>query len=283
MAQEVTFERFTTPEHEAATIALKELALKLNRASVLIILSAKTKTNPYELNQYRVVASHVLSATSTLSSIITLTEQLSLQVKEALALARIFYETCLVGCFCAIDEGERANRAELNSIYKTFRKQTQVKDIGSFTFKVSKSYRLDRKDPRVKEALDMFGGSSSSLRPCFTESREEMTKLISCEDTQAGILFTGIEAMTFDVSSEIIHGSYHGFELFERIHNGIKSRRENIVEHYNTVFFTICLSISALAIIINGKLVPSKYFESLESEALKPLHPYAEGLLSGRS
>lgn len=272
---ELTLKHFTTPEHKVADEALRQLAVKLNRASVLIVLKSMEIPKTRSTIQSRVVCSHILSAVNTLSSILRLTETLSLQVREAVALARAFYETCLVGSFCSIDGGDRANRAELYSIYKTFKTQTKHHELGSLHVRISRSPRLDRAHPKVKEALALFDGTSR-IRPCFVESRDDMIAAISAFSPHAGIMFRGAEGMIFELSSEIIHGSYHGFELFHSLQNRKVEAEQNMMAHYEAVFFTLCFSIAAFAKVLNQHFYPSPFFQDLEKQALDALKPFAE-------
>ncbi len=272
----ISFDTCSNDGHKKANAILEELAAMLVRASLLNTLQAGKAVDERSLIQYHVVGAHILSSINTLASILTLTKGVSVQVREAVALSRGFYETCLMGSFCALDDGTRASRSELYAIYKTFRRQTVYADLGPFSVKVSHSPRLDRKHPKVKEALEMFGGSSG-VRQCFTDSREDMISTITAVDRAAGSLFKGVEGMIFDLSSEIIHGSYYGWQTF---HRGILSPQDdqnNLMSHYETVFFSICLSAAAFGRSLSLRMLPLEYFKSIEAFVIGSLEKYAEG------
>ncbi|MEB8387789.1 hypothetical protein OO012_11150 [Rhodobacteraceae bacterium KMM 6894] len=246
MPEKVFVEEFETPKHAEEHAALQGLALQFHRANVTLILLGASEADQERKQLVRVASTHLLSAVNTLVSILSLTEKLSLKVKEAIALSRVFYETSLIAAFTCVGGPDRARRAELYSVYKMFRNQTQAHQAGGVLLRISRSPRLSRKDPLVVASLEMFGGSSG-VRPCFTESRAEMLEHITKFDSRAGLLFGGVEGMIHDVSSEIIHGSYHGYALFTSLHNGKREQAENLSAHHEMIFFTVSLSIAALS------------------------------------
>ena len=75
----------------------------------MILMGASSKED-LRRNQYRVVSSQLTSAIGTLHAILLLKERLSLNVREAIALSRVYYETCLVATFTALDGGHRADQ-----------------------------------------------------------------------------------------------------------------------------------------------------------------------------
>ena|GEM_PF-6189418 len=273
MSDRLRVDQYDTDETRATSEELERFSGELNKAAVSLILASLDHKNENNRSQYRVVSAQLLSAINTLGSILELSKMLSLHLKDSIALARIFYETCLTAAFIALDDGERAERAELYSVYKTFRSQTEVQKAGLHMLKVERSPRLRRDDPRVKEALAMFSNGKSS-RVCFPETRDDMMNAIIAVDSTSGLYFGGIEGMIFDVSSEIIHGSYHGYALF----HGLRNREENIVDnlqaHFESVAFTIWLSSSGLARMLGKKMAPTKEMQTIESLALTGLLPY---------
>lgn len=274
MDNKISFDTFTNSDHLRDHAALNELALKLNRASVLISLHGYKHSGDERQKQYRVVGSHVLSAINSISSILSLTEKLSVQVREAVLLSRGVYETLLVGAFCSIDNGAYAHRAMLHSIYKTVRSQTQHATLGPVQLKVSRTPRIDRKQPLVIEAMNLFGGSSN-IRPCFTETRAEMISAITDKDESAGILFAGVEAMIYDIASEIVHGSYYGWDAFNAPSEG---QLERLQGHYQTAHYAVFLSTAAFCRSISANLIPSDFFEDLENFAIQTLEIHAQEL-----
>ena len=167
MDSKVFVEEFETQEHAVAHAALQELSLRLHRANVALILKGAGEATDAHKGMARVAAAHLLSGVNTLVSILSLTEKLSLKVKEAIALSRVFYETSLVAAFTCAGGPERANRAELYSVYKMFRNQTQAHTAGNWVLRVSRRGRLSRKDPRVVAALEMWMPPETSGSPRF--------------------------------------------------------------------------------------------------------------------
>jgi len=273
MSQQVFVEEFETAQHSEEHRVLLELALMLHRANVSLILTASSEGDVEQKLLVRVVSTHLLSGINTLVSVLSLTDKLSLKVKEAIALSRVFYENCLVASFTSIGGPERARRAELYSVYRTFRNQTQAHNAGGLKVRVARKDRLSRKDPQVAAALAMFGGSSG-IRPCFGESRSDMLKALKEHDPKAGLLFGSVEAMIHDVSSEIIHGSFHGYALFDSLHNSQPETRENLSAHHEMVFFSITLSIAAFARILGAVFATGVDTEKIESACMRAFQPY---------
>lgn len=273
MSQRMFVEEYETSRHAEEHATLHELALSLHRGHLALILSGTLEASEERKQMMRVASAHLLSGINTLVSILSLTEKLSLKVKEAIALSRVFYETALVAAFTCVGGPERARRAELYSVYKAFRNQTQAHQAGGFVLRVSRADRLSRKDPQVVAALEMFGGSSR-IRPCFEENREEMTESVTSFDARAGLLFRGVEGMIHEVSSEIIHGSFHGYTLFDSLHNGKIEMEENLSAHHEMVFFAVSLSISALSRVIGRTFDMEDTMGELEHSCISSLLPY---------
>jgi len=273
MSQQVFLEEFETPKHAEEHAALKEISLKLHRANVALILMGATETDSEQKQLVRVASTHLLSGVNTLVSILSLTEKLSLKVKEAIALSRVFYETSLVAAFTCVGGPALARRAELYSVYKAFRNQTQVQQAGGFVFRISNGARLSRKDPQVVAALKEFGGSSG-IRPCFKERRSDMLEQVTAFDTRAGLLFGGVEGMIHDVSSEIIHGSHHGYALFSSLHNGKREMVENLSAHHEMVLFAVSLSVAGLSRVLGGTFDFGEVMGDLETSCISTLMPY---------
>lgn len=274
MVVALSVKEFDNEEHEAAHEIMSALAFRLNQANVLLIAASVAADSGQAKSQYRVVTAQVLSAINTLASILKLTQKLSAHIREAVAPTRVYHETCLVASFSAIDDGSRARRAELYSVYKSFRSQTMVRKAGGQILRVDRQPRLPRSHPDVKEALSLFGGTSR-VRPCFEESRQEMEKAISEVDATAGLLFGGAEALVHDVSSEIIHGSYHGHCMFNDGSADEAKRLIVLASHFETIVFTVCMNTSALARATRHLLVSPAAMEEVSDLAMQLLLAYA--------
>ncbi|KIC12886.1 hypothetical protein RA19_00320 [Leisingera sp. ANG-M1] len=266
-------EEFETPKHAEEHAALQKLALSLHRANVELIVCGATEVTEEQKQVVRVASTHLLSGVNSLVSILSLTEKLSLKLKEGIALSRVFYETLLVAAFTCVGGPERAKKAELYSVYKTFRTQTQAHEAGGIVLRVSREPRLSRKDPQVAAALEMFGGSSN-IRPCFVESRAEMLEEVTSFDARAGLFFGGVEGMIHDVSSEIIHGSFHGFALFNSLQNGKRETVENLSAHHEALFFAVSMTIAALSRVLGRSFELGDTMDDLEHTCIFSLLPY---------
>ncbi len=66
----LSVEQFSSPEHSVQHELLEKIAVELNRTAVLVTLESKLNPEKLSVTQYRVVFSHLLSAVSTLFSIL---------------------------------------------------------------------------------------------------------------------------------------------------------------------------------------------------------------------
>ncbi|MEM5502132.1 hypothetical protein WNY59_11070 [Ahrensia kielensis] len=91
----------------------------------------------------------------------------------------------------------------------------------------------------------------------------------------AGIMFSGVEGVIYDISSEIIHGSYYSFDLFNKIQNGGTDHKDNIIAHYDSVYISICCSIAGFCSVINETICPADQIKALSELALDAVKPLA--------
>jgi hypothetical protein len=164
--------------------------------------------------QYRVATALLLSTCTTGANISLLLEKLSMCSKDALPLARSFYESCLQACLVLSDGGEFAEPAELYSIYKVFASQTQHYKLGKNEVDIKLGIRLNRKQEKVARALELFSPTrGKKSKSCFNISRNDMIETISGRSPHSAICFQGVEGMNFDLASEVSHGSYYAFQV----------------------------------------------------------------------
>lgn len=268
----IKLDQHQKPEHTLAISELQKLAYRLNQANVSMILMGSVEQNFSRKNQYRVITAQLLSAIGTLHAILRLTEALSLNVREAIALSRIFYETCLVATFTAIDKGHRAERATNYSIYKTFRSQTKAQRAGLHLLRIERHPKIPRRDSTVQAAIKMFENQRNG--PCFSESREQMIEEISIVDSVAGLHFGGVEGMIFELSSEIIHGSLYGYEDFNNTSSQPGSAADHFMSHFESVHFSICLSSIAISRVLRKELAPTPQMQRVEKDAFSALKQF---------
>lgn len=183
--------------------------------------------------QYRIATALILSACTTGANISQLVEELSICSKDALPLARSFYESCLQGCLMLSDNGEFASRAELYSIYKVFSSQTQHYKFGNREGTIEAGIRLDRKQEMVAAALKLFSPArGKKSRSCFELSRDEMIKKVNERSPHSATCLRGVEAMNFDLASEVSHGSYYAFQVASGHFQFNMGRGHNIEEDF---------------------------------------------------
>ncbi|MFK7879744.1 hypothetical protein [Roseobacter sp.] len=215
-------------------------------------------------DQLRVSTALVLSASTTGANISKLVEQLSICSKDALPLARTFYESSLQACFVLADGDESAQRAEYYSVYRAFASQTEHFELGRAVGLIQSSTRLDRNNPTVKRAIEIFAPKKGKrARPCFDASRDEMIRRIKDVSPHAAIGFQGVEGMNFDFASEISHGSYHAHNLLSgHLEPSISASNEILQEVAFRATVTVALCSDAIArtmLSVSKELDEAKY------------------------
>jgi len=141
-------------------------------------------------------------------------EPLSICSKDALPLARTFYESCLEACFLLSDSGDFSDRAQLYTIYKLFKTQRQFYKLGTTKGLIEHPAQLSKNSPQVQKALKEFEPKGSrQVRRCFGQTREEKIQSIRNIAATPALLFEGVEQMNWDHASEIAHGSLFSYQL----------------------------------------------------------------------
>jgi hypothetical protein len=176
---------------------------------------------PLTHDQLRIASAHILSAIASGKTISTLLNPLSICSKDALPLARTFYKCLLNASFILTDTGRLAERASKYTIYKLFKNQKRFYDFGTRKGLVTNDLGLTKDNPLVADAVSIFGTKADGgVRPCFTENRAEKIGAIRKVSPRAAILFDGIEEMSWDLASEIAHGSHFGFDVTQSNFSG---------------------------------------------------------------
>lgn len=209
--RKVSFETSNNKDNSERQEFQNSLIWLLNRLGTELILSVNTLGASE--NQIRVSSGLVYSACGTGAAIAKFTEELSILTRNALPLARAFYETCLSAAYVLTDNGNFAKRAELFSVYKTFKDQTKFFEAPNLKQTISAQRKIDRKEPIVRRAIEFFdNGEGARKRQCFEHSRLEMIDKVGAISSSAKVLFLGAEYSGYTLASEIAHGSYYAFQ-----------------------------------------------------------------------
>lgn len=231
----------------------KKVSGLLNRLNVYLIINSQLPDHREKATQFRIVSAALISAGVSLTSILKLNSQLSMQVRDALVLSRVFYETLLNCAFICGDSGERANRAEAYAILRAYQSQRKYRKIGQTSALFENDRGLTKSDPRVAEAMKMFRKQNGKLeKTCFQESRDEIISKILSEVPHAGVFLSAIEGMMYDLSSELAHGSYFGF--LESSGGGKLDDATVLEGHAELVGYTVLFSASSAAHAIQNLL-----------------------------
>lgn len=214
--------------------------------------------------QLKVVCAGLISATATLNSISNLLRGPTNQVRDALILARSFYEMGVNIAFLSGDLGERSKRAEQYAVMKAFQSQKVFRRLGMSSAVFDSDRGLARSDPIVKEALDAFSGSGGSARKAgYRESRNEMLETICDETPIAGVFLVSVEQQIYELTSELAHGSFFGF--LKVYSGGDFGNVDGIAGNAELVQFAAILSSAAMALAVRSAFGSCEYCDALAS------------------
>ncbi len=249
----ISIETFDTKKNQDLAAFRNTNIWLLNRLNTGLMIASFEQPCPTE-SQKKIASGLVLSACATGDNISRLLQPLSMASKDSLPLARTFYESCLQAAYCLTDHGELSNKVRLYSVYKAFKTQTKFFKLGKEQGLIKHPIQFDRSHPVVQTAIEEFepdGGKKP--RRCFSESRQEMIAAISKVSPAAAILLEGVELMGWDISSEIAHGSYFGFELANGGLTGTRGKEEQFEALSQSATNIIILCSDALAKLIEAR------------------------------
>jgi hypothetical protein len=214
--------------------------------------------------QLKVVSAGLISASTTLNSISTLLGRPVNHDRDALILARSFYEMGVNIAFLSGDLGERSYRAEQYAVMKVFQSQKVFRRLGMSSVVFDNDRGLARSDPFVKDALDAFKGSGGSAQKTgYQESRNEMLETICDEIPIAGIFLVSVEQQIYELTSELAHGSFFGF--LEVYSGGDFGNVEVSEGNAELVHFAAVLSSAAMAIAVRSAFGRCEFSDEIAS------------------
>ncbi|WP_178390499.1 DUF5677 domain-containing protein [Rhodovulum sulfidophilum] len=229
----------------------ENLAQLLNGLRLRLIAEHHARRHQSREQQLKVVSACLISAFTTLNSISSLLRGTSNQVRDALILARSFYEVGVNISFLSGDLGERSKRAEQYAVVRVFKSQKVFRRLGMSSVVFDNDRGLARSDPAVKEALDAFKSTGGNAHKAgYRESRSEMLETICNEIPIAGIFLVSVEQHIYELTSELAHGSFFGF--LEVYSGGDFGNVEAWEKNAELVHFAAVLSSAAMAIAVRS-------------------------------
>ena len=229
----------------------ENFAQLLNGLRLRLIAEHYARKHQARDQQLKVVSAGLMSAFATLNSISTLLRGPSNQVRDALILARSYYEMGVNIAFLSGDLGERSKRAEQYAVMRAFQSQKVFRRLGMSSAVFDNDRGLTRSMPVVKEALDAFKSTGGSAQKTgYRESRSEMLETICDEIPIAGIFLVSVEQQIYELTSELAHGSFFG--LLEVYSGGDFGNVEAWKENAELVHFAAVLSSAAMAIAVRS-------------------------------
>ncbi|UWP89446.1 DUF5677 domain-containing protein [Aliiroseovarius crassostreae] len=206
----LTFDKNHSKENSEKVEFLDTTLWLLNRLSVELILAGDKQV--FSKQQRRVASGLLISACSTGAIISDLTSELSVRTSNSLQLARTVYEGCLGASYILAGDKEYAKRAEMYSIYKTFRSQRTFFKTDD-TSQLVQAYPKLCKSEQIKECVDFFEkGDGARKKQCYLHDRTQRIDIVGRASSKAKVLFQGVEASCFELASEFAHASFFAFE-----------------------------------------------------------------------
>jgi len=241
----------------------EELSRLLNGLKLRLVAMHYAEQLRARDKQLMVVSAGLISSFVSLNSISALLRGPSMQVRDALILARTFYEGAVNVAFLLGDMGERSKRAEQYAILKTFQSQKVFRRLGMSSAVFINDRGLARADPIVEEALEAFksplGEAHKSGR---RESRKEMLNVICEEMPLAGTYLLSVEQQVYELTSELTHGSFFGF--MEVNSGGDFANGDGLAGNAELVRFAVILSSTAMATAVRSTFGSCEYCDRLE-------------------
>lgn len=242
----------------------EKLTQLLNRLESRLIAEHHARRHQTREQQLKVVSAGLISASATLNSISNLLRGPPNQVRDALILARSFYEIGVNIAFLSGDLGERSKRAEQYAVMKAFQSQKVFRRLGMSSAVFDNDRGLARSDPFVKEALDAIKGSGGNARKAgYRKSRSEMLETICEEIPIAGIFLVSVEQQIYELTSELAHGSFFGF--LEVYSGGDFGSVEGLAVNAELVQFAAILSSAAMALAVRSAFGSCEFSDVIAS------------------
>lgn len=149
-------------------------------------------------------------------SIIRLTRERDMAIRDGFAVARSVVETAINAAFISVGDKSLAEKSIRHMRQKRWRDLKRNARIGSLHIEASRDIGMKIEDfPGLQEALDEFTRKrGTEVREWTDVSLDDRISLISQSSKRAGL---GLGSAYFGIyrpASELLHGSYHGVNCF---------------------------------------------------------------------
>jgi hypothetical protein len=198
-----------------------------------------------------------------LHSVMALTKERDMAIRDGFGIARSAVETALNGSYIAVGGAPVAEQALRHMRQKRWRDLNREAYLGGSRMTLSRDIGLTAEDlPGLPEALDEYTNPRGrEVRDWTTATVEERIDVISDRCKRAGLCFGSAVFAIWRPSSELLHGTYYGVNYFWQ---GSRERPVSsheafdhlwLLEHFVTLlgamFFGVSGAIDALSAVFN--------------------------------
>jgi hypothetical protein len=210
-------------------------------------------------SEIRVPLLMMQAAGTSVHSVLALTQERNMAIRDCFAITRSAVETAINAAFIAVSGTDMAERAIRHMRQKRWRDLHREGSAGPLQVRIVRDigFGVDA-FPGLREALDEFTDNQGRERPFWTRSSiEKRIEIVTRSQRRAGLCL-GIAAFAiYRPASELIHGSYYGVNLFWQGSREVPATNqaefeqlwmgEHFVTLLSSLFFAISGAIEAIA------------------------------------
>lgn len=184
-------------------------------------------------------------------SVLKLTEERDMAIRDCLGIARAGFELATNICFITAAGVEEARRAQRHALQKSYRDLHRIGEIGGVRIEVKRD-GLPKTDtiPGLEAALAEFSRKGREVRdwtPLNISARIDAVRLAH----EKAALSLSVACMSiYRHSSELVHGTFFGVQHFWTGSRGPARTREAFyetwAEHFQTIFNALYFSVAAV-------------------------------------
>ena len=167
-------------------------------------------------SEIRVPLLMMQAAGTSVHSVLALTQERNMAIRDCFAITRSAVETAINAAFIAVSGRDMAEGAIRHMRQKRWRELRREGSAGPLQLSVVRDIGLEADAfPGLRKALEEFTDNRGGERPFWTRSSvEKRIDAVTRSQHRAGLCL-GIAAFAiYRPASELIHGSYYGVNLF---------------------------------------------------------------------
>lgn len=235
----------------------------------------------------RTVALMMQGMGSSCHSIIRLSEELGLSLRDCLGIARSVSETAINIAYILAGGEELARRAQRHAMQKAYRDLRRDGQIGGTRIEVRWSGTPPDPSaiPELKASLDEFTDRRGNEKRDWTDDNlDHRVRKIEAKYGKTSLNFATSAFAIYRHSSEILHGTYYGCLYFltcgmEKPASRQEAEYRFLTNHLVSIFTATYFSVNGVIEVIANEFAASNLREKNEL-LFKKVHAYFEGPFS---